>query len=105
VLALLGSELGSREVAELLRKAQQEKARVLMTWVKAGEAASIVGPHPACRCRVMSRSSKPGYCPISTVPTASGSPNGSSDPSPLRAYIPANNVYPPGGRPAGRASS
>ena len=42
VLALLGREPGSQEVAELLRKAQEGEARVLMTWVNAGEVAYIV---------------------------------------------------------------
>jgi predicted nucleic acid-binding protein len=42
VLALLGREPGSQEVAKLLRKAQEEKARVLMTWVNVGEVAYIV---------------------------------------------------------------
>jgi predicted nucleic acid-binding protein len=42
VLALLGREPGSQEVADLLRKAQEEEARVLMTWVNAGEIAYIV---------------------------------------------------------------
>ena len=42
ILALLGREPGSQEVAKLLRKAQEEEARVLMTWVNAGEVAYIV---------------------------------------------------------------
>jgi predicted nucleic acid-binding protein len=42
VLALLGREPGSQEVADLLRKAQEEQARVLMTWVNVGEVAYIV---------------------------------------------------------------
>jgi predicted nucleic acid-binding protein len=42
VLALLGREPGSQEVAALLRKAQEEEIRVLMTWVNAGEVAYIV---------------------------------------------------------------
>ena len=42
VLALLGREPGSQEVADLLRKAQEEEIRVLMTWVNAGEVAYIV---------------------------------------------------------------
>jgi predicted nucleic acid-binding protein len=42
VLALLGREPGSEEVADLLRRAQEEKARVLMTWVNAGEVAYIL---------------------------------------------------------------
>jgi len=42
VLALLGREPGSQDVAKLLRRAQEEQARVLMTWVNAGEVAYIV---------------------------------------------------------------
>jgi predicted nucleic acid-binding protein len=42
VLALLGREPGSQEVADLLRKAQEEEIRALMTWVNAGEVAYIV---------------------------------------------------------------
>jgi ribonuclease VapC len=42
VLALLGREPGSQEVANLLRKAQEEEIRALMTWVNAGEVAYIV---------------------------------------------------------------
>jgi len=42
VLALLGREPGSQEVADLLRKAQEEEIGVLMTWVNAGEVAYIV---------------------------------------------------------------
>lgn len=42
VLALLGREPGSEEVAKLLRRAQRKEARVLMTWVNAGEVAHIV---------------------------------------------------------------
>jgi ribonuclease VapC len=42
ILALLGREPGSQEVANLLRKAQEEETRVLMTWVNAGEVAYIV---------------------------------------------------------------
>ncbi|MBN1400324.1 MAG: PIN domain-containing protein [Anaerolineae bacterium] len=42
VLALLGRESGSQEVADLLRRAQEETTRVLMTWVNAGEIAYIV---------------------------------------------------------------
>jgi len=41
VLALLGREPGSQEVADLLRKAQEEESRVLMTWVNAGEVATL----------------------------------------------------------------
>ena len=42
LLALLSRESGSQDVADLLRKAQEEEARVLMTWVHAGEVAQIV---------------------------------------------------------------
>ena len=42
VLALLGRESGSQEVAKLLRKAQEDGIRLLMTWVNAGEVAYIV---------------------------------------------------------------
>ena len=42
VLALLGREPGSEEVVKLLRKAQDGEARVLMTWVNAGEVVYIV---------------------------------------------------------------
>ena len=42
VLALLGREPGSQDVADLLRKAQNKDARVLMTWVNVGEVAHIV---------------------------------------------------------------
>ena len=42
VLALLGREPGSQEVADLLRKARGEEVRLLMTWVNAGEVACIV---------------------------------------------------------------
>jgi len=42
MLALLGREPGSQEVADLLRKAQEKAARVMMTWVNAGEVAYIV---------------------------------------------------------------
>jgi ribonuclease VapC len=42
ILALLGREPGSQEVADLLRKAREEKTRVLMTWVNAGEVAYIL---------------------------------------------------------------
>jgi PIN domain nuclease of toxin-antitoxin system len=41
ILALVAREPGSQEVAELLRKAEQGEARVLMTWVNAGEVAYI----------------------------------------------------------------
>lgn len=42
VLSLLGREPGSEDVAKLLRLAHEEKARVLMTWVNAGEVAYFV---------------------------------------------------------------
>ena len=42
LLALLGKEPGSQDVADLLRGAQKGKLRVLMTWVNAGEVAYIV---------------------------------------------------------------
>ena len=42
VLALLGREKGSEDVSRLLKKAQQGKARLLMTWVNVGEVAYIV---------------------------------------------------------------
>jgi predicted nucleic acid-binding protein len=42
LLALLGREPGSQEVAKLLRKAHEGETRVLMTWVNAGEVAYIV---------------------------------------------------------------
>jgi predicted nucleic acid-binding protein len=42
VLALLGGEPGGEVVAKLLRRAQEKEARVLMTWVNAGEVAHIV---------------------------------------------------------------
>jgi len=42
ILALLGGEPGSEEVAGLLRRAQDGTMRLLMTWVNAGEAAYIV---------------------------------------------------------------
>ena len=42
VLALLGREPGSQKVADLLRKAQEEEIRALMTWVNVGEVAYIV---------------------------------------------------------------
>jgi ribonuclease VapC len=42
VLALLGREPGSEEVARLLRQAQEGKAALLMTWVNAGEVAYII---------------------------------------------------------------
>jgi predicted nucleic acid-binding protein len=42
VLALLGREPGSQDVANLLQKAQEGDARVLMTWVNVGEVAYIL---------------------------------------------------------------
>ena len=42
VLALLGREPGSQDVADLLRKAQSKRVRVFMTWVNIGEVAYIV---------------------------------------------------------------
>ena len=42
LLALLGREPGSSEVTQLLRQAEEDKARLLMTWVNAGEVAYIV---------------------------------------------------------------
>lgn len=42
VLALLGREPGSEDVADLLRRAQQDQARVSMTWVNVGEVAYVV---------------------------------------------------------------
>ena len=42
VLALLGREPGSQDVADLLQKAQNKDVRVLMTWVNVGEVAHIV---------------------------------------------------------------
>jgi predicted nucleic acid-binding protein len=41
-LALLGREPGSQDVANLLLKAQEEDACVLLTWVNVGEVAYIV---------------------------------------------------------------
>ena len=42
VLALLGREPGSQEVADVLRKAQAEEIRAMITWVNVGEVAYIV---------------------------------------------------------------
>lgn len=42
ILALLGKEAGSEDVAGVLREAQAQKARVLMNWVNVGEVAYIV---------------------------------------------------------------
>lgn len=42
VLALLGGEAGSDEVASILRRSEDQGARVLMSWVNAGEVAYII---------------------------------------------------------------
>jgi predicted nucleic acid-binding protein len=42
MLALLGNEPGSSDVADLLRRAMADQARMLMTWVNVGEVAYIV---------------------------------------------------------------
>jgi ribonuclease VapC len=42
VLALLGNEPGSDEVAAVLRRVQEKTARVLMSWVNVGEVAYII---------------------------------------------------------------
>jgi predicted nucleic acid-binding protein len=42
MLALLGREPGSQDVADLLRRAQDGSVRVLMTWVNVGEVAYIL---------------------------------------------------------------
>lgn len=42
LLSLLGREPGSDEVSQLLRRAQDAEARMLMTWVNVGEVAYIV---------------------------------------------------------------
>jgi len=42
ILALLGREAGSDEVADLLRQAQEEEVQAAMTWVNVGEVAYIV---------------------------------------------------------------
>ena len=42
LLALLGREPGSDEVARLLRQAQEGETHLLMTWVNLGEVAYIV---------------------------------------------------------------
>lgn len=42
MLALLGNEPGSNDVADLLHRARADQARALMTWVNVGEVAYIV---------------------------------------------------------------
>jgi predicted nucleic acid-binding protein len=42
LLAFLGGEPGSDTVADLLRQAQRDETRLLMTWVNIGEVAYIV---------------------------------------------------------------
>jgi predicted nucleic acid-binding protein len=42
MLALLGNEPGSSDVADLLRRAMADQTRMLMTWVNVGEVAYIV---------------------------------------------------------------
>lgn len=42
LLALLGKEEGGEVVARLLRQAEQDQARLLITWVNMGEVAYIV---------------------------------------------------------------
>lgn len=42
ILALLGKEAGSDEVSRLMRQAQEEELRLLMSWVNVGEVAYIV---------------------------------------------------------------
>ena len=42
LLALLGGEPGAKDVADLLRQAQEGGNRLLMTWVNVGEVAYIV---------------------------------------------------------------
>jgi ribonuclease VapC len=42
VLALLGREPGSQEIADVLRKAQAEEIRAMITWLNVGEVAYIV---------------------------------------------------------------
>ncbi len=42
MLALLGNEPGSSDVADLLRRAMADQVRMLMTWVNVGEVAYIV---------------------------------------------------------------
>ncbi len=42
ILALLKGEVGGEQVSQLLQRAREGKARVLMTWVNVGEVAYIV---------------------------------------------------------------
>jgi predicted nucleic acid-binding protein len=42
MLALLGNEPGSGDVADLLRRAMADQVRTLMTWVNVGEVAYII---------------------------------------------------------------
>jgi ribonuclease VapC len=42
ILALLGKEVGSDEVSDLLRQTQAGKVQTVMTWVNMGEVAYIV---------------------------------------------------------------
>lgn len=42
MLALLGDEPGSNDVADLLRRARADQVRALMTWVNVGEVAYII---------------------------------------------------------------
>ncbi len=42
ILALLGNEPGSNDVADLLRRAVADQVRALMTWVNVGEVAYII---------------------------------------------------------------
>jgi ribonuclease VapC len=42
MLALLGNEPGSSDVADLLRQAMADQVRALMTWVNVGEVAYII---------------------------------------------------------------
>ena len=42
MLALLGNEPGSNDVADLLRRAMADQVRTLMTWVNVGEVAYII---------------------------------------------------------------
>ena len=42
ILALLGKEVGSHEVSDLLQRTQAGKVQTLMTWVNMGEVAYII---------------------------------------------------------------
>jgi predicted nucleic acid-binding protein len=42
MLALLGNEPGSDDVADLLRRAKADQVRALMTWVNVGEVTYII---------------------------------------------------------------